>query len=79
MEVELDLRTPEGRKLWSARAKGRAGRFFWLYTPNAKVGGNFGLEVYRYKRNRYEIDRNSLWAYHADALRKAMEARHWKT
>lgn len=73
MDLDLELRTTSGDRVWSEHAEGRAGKIFWLYTSNAKVGSQYGLEVYRYKRNRYEIDRNSLWAYHSEALRRAME------
>ena len=74
VDAELELRDKTGAVVWSQRATGRAGRLFWLYTPNAKVSGEFGLEIYRYGLNSEGVDPNSLWAYHAAALRRAMSA-----
>jgi len=74
VEIELELRDRAGAVVWSQRTRGRAGKLFWLYSSNGKVSGEFGLEIYRYGGNREGIDPNSLWAYHAGALRQAMDA-----
>lgn len=72
VELELELRDRDDRIVWSARVKGRAGQLFWLYSSQANIGGEFSLEICRYKRNDHGVDRDSLWAYHSEALRRAM-------
>jgi hypothetical protein len=72
VEIELELTDRSGRRLWSEKAIGRAGKFFWLCNSQGEVSGEFGLDIYRYGRNSEGIDPDSLWAYHAAALRRAM-------
>lgn len=73
VELDLELRRPGGTVVWSDQVQGRSGQLFFLYSPSASVAGEFGLDVYRFRGDEHGIDEDSLWAYHADALRKAME------
>lgn len=73
VELELELSDARGNVLWSRRAAGRSGRLFLLYSSQGELSGEFGLDIYRFGGNDHGIDPNSFWAYHADALRTAME------
>lgn len=73
VEMELELRRPDGEILWREQVEERSGQLFLFYSPSAQVAGEFGLEVYRFRGGEHGIDEDSLWAYHADALRRAMK------
>jgi len=60
VELDPELRDRDGSTLWSEWAKARSCKLFWLYSPNAKVAGEFGLEIHRFGGNAHGIDRNSL-------------------
>jgi hypothetical protein len=74
VEADLRLSDPQGRVVWKDALSGRGKRLFTLYNSSgAPVSSRFRLEIKRYGSNREGIDGNSLWAYHASAIRLGME------
>lgn len=72
--AELRLVDREGDSLWNDRLEGRRSTMFSLYGPGvASISSTFSLEVRRYGSNDEGIDGDSLWAYHASAIRTGME------
>lgn len=73
VHIDLLLRDRSGATVWKYPLQGDAGRIFTLYNSGgAPVSNVFTLEIKRYGSNDKGIDPNSLWAYHADALRGGM-------
>jgi hypothetical protein len=73
VEIDLALRDRSGRTVWQYPLRGNARKIFTLYNSSgAPVSNVFSLEIKRYGSNDKGIDGDSLWAYHADALRSGM-------
>ena len=71
--IDLMLRNSHGDAVWQFPLKGNARRTFTLYnSAGAPVSNVLSLEIKRYGSNDKGIDGDSLWAYHADALRMGM-------
>jgi hypothetical protein len=74
-DVELDLALVDraGQTVWQHSATGHARQIFTFYNSSgAAISNQYSLEIKRYGSNDKGIDGDSLWAYHADALRSAM-------
>lgn len=73
VQIDLALLDRSGRTVWEYPLRGNAGKIFTLYNSGgAPVSNVFSLEIKRYGSNDKGIDGDSLWAYHADALRSGM-------
>lgn len=77
VEMDLSLRDRAGNEIWKRHVETRTRKAYTVYHAGVTVGSNasgssFRLQMRRYGRNREGIVRNSYWAYHASALRKAM-------
>ena len=71
--IDLELRDAAGSAVWSHAFSERASRLFTLYDSSGKsTSSRYRIEITRYGSNRLGIDGDSLWAYHAEALRKGM-------
>lgn len=74
VQIDLTLLDRSGRTVWEYPLRGNARKIFTLYNSGgAPVSNVFSLEITRYGSNDKGIDGDSLWAYHADALRGGME------
>jgi hypothetical protein len=70
----LRLLDRSGQQVWAGELKGEGSRIFTLYNSNgAPVTNSMMLEIKRYSGNDAGIDGDSLWAYHAAALRSGMK------
>lgn len=73
VHVDLTLTDRAGHEVWQHSLKGHSRRIFTFYNSGgAPVSNRLSLEIKRYGRNDKGIDGDSLWAYHADALRSGM-------
>jgi len=73
VEADLVLSDASGAELWRHPLEGDASRMFTLYnSAGGAVSSPYRLEVKRYGSNDEGVDPDSLWAYHAAALREAM-------
>jgi hypothetical protein len=75
-DVEADLRLldPGGKVVWQDTIAGRGRRIFTLYNSGgAPVSSRMRLEIKHYGSNDEGVDGDSLWAYHASAIRSGME------
>jgi hypothetical protein len=73
VNADLELHDHAGNLLWTHPLRGRSRKIFTLYnSTGAPVSARLSLEITRFGRNEYGIDGDSLWAYHADALRRGM-------
>ena len=73
VDAELRLLDRSGQSVWSDKLEGEGSRIFTLYNSGgAPVTNRMMLEIKRYSRNDAGIDGDSLWAYHAAALRSGM-------
>lgn len=73
VHIDLVMRDRAGQTVWQYPLRGDAGQWFTLYNSGgAPVSNRLALEIKRYGSNDKGIDPNSLWAYHADALRGGM-------
>lgn len=71
--IDLMLRDTQGNVVWQFPLKGNGRRIFTFYNSGgAPVSNALTLEIKRYGTNDKGIDGDSLWAYHADALRSGM-------
>src|SRR4029450_1278991 len=71
--IDLMLRDSHGNVVWQFPLKGNGRRIFTLYNSGgAPISNALTLEIKRYGSNDKGIDGDSLWAYHADALRSGM-------
>jgi hypothetical protein len=71
--IDLMLRDSQGNLVWQFPLKGNGRRIFTLYNGGgAPISNVLSLEITRYGSNDKGIDGDSLWAYHADALRSGM-------
>lgn len=71
--IDLMLRDSHGTVVWQFPLKGNGRRVFTLYNSGgAPISNALSLEIKRYGSNDKGIDGDSLWAYHADALRSGM-------
>lgn len=74
IEARLYLRDRKGNLLWKHNLIGKGGRWFTFYTGGGgAVSSKLSLEIARYGKNDKGVDGDSLWAYHALALRSGME------
>jgi hypothetical protein len=73
VEAELRLVDPAGQVVWQHALSGEGQRIFTLYNSGgAPVSSRYRLEIKRYGSNDEGIDGDSLWAYHASAIRSGM-------
>jgi len=73
LDVELELRNAAGVRLWSQAFSERASKLFTLYNSSgASTSSLYRIEIKRYGSNAIGIDSDSIWAYHAEALRRGM-------
>ncbi len=73
VHIDLLLRDRSGETVWQYPLRGDARRIYTLYNSGgAPVSNRLTLEIKRYGSNDKGIDGDSLWAYHADALRSGM-------
>jgi len=73
VDAELRLLDRSGHQVWSDKLEGEGSRIFTLYNSGgAPVTNQMMLEIKRYSGNDAGIDGDSLWAYHAAALRSGM-------
>lgn len=71
--VDLELRNAAGSPLWSHSFEERASRLFTLYNSSGgSTSSRYRVEIKRYGSNPIGIDGDSVWAYHAEALRRGM-------
>jgi hypothetical protein len=71
--IDLSLRDANGNVVWQYPLKGNGQRIFTFYNSGgAPISNSASLEIKRYGSNDKGIDGDSLWAYHADALRSGM-------
>jgi hypothetical protein len=72
--ADLRLIDPSGTVIWRGTLSGRGRQIFTLYNSSgAPVSSRMRLEITRYGSNDEGIDGDSLWAYHASAIRSGME------
>jgi hypothetical protein len=71
VSVKLALTDRDGRLVWSHSSRARARRLFNLYTPAGSPTTTLCVAIPRYGANSEGIDGDSLWAFHAEALRRA--------
>jgi hypothetical protein len=71
--VSLDLAMRDGSKggdVWAYSGSGSADKLFTLYNSEGEsTSSPYRVSIKRYGSNRLGIDGDSLWAYHAEALR----------
>lgn len=73
VDADLRLSDPDGHVVWRGDLSGRGQRIFTLYNSGgAPVSSRYRLEIKRYGSNDEGIDGDSLWAYHASAIRSGM-------
>jgi hypothetical protein len=73
VSLELTLRDQTGTQVWSHASSRTASKFFTLYNSGGEsTSSPFRIEIKRYGSNKLGIDGDSLWAYHAEALRAAL-------
>ena len=73
VDANLELRDRSGQVVWTDRLEGEGARIFTFYNSSgAPVTNRMMLEIKRYASNDQGIDGDSLWAYHAAALRSGM-------
>jgi hypothetical protein len=74
VDISLQLRDRTGKEVWADQLSGTGSRIYTLYNSGgAPVSSRFTLEIKRYADNDEGIDGDSLWAYHAAALRSGMK------
>jgi len=75
-DVKADLRLldPSGKVVWQDELEGRGRRMYTMYNSGGRpISSVMALEIKHYGNNDEGIDGDSLWAYHASALRSGME------
>jgi hypothetical protein len=73
VSLELTLRDGNGTRLWSHSSNQTASKVFTLYTAGGEsTSSRYRINITRYGTNKLGIDGDSLWAYHAEALRAAL-------
>ena len=73
VEADLNLSDPSGKTVWQDRLAGRGRRVYTMYNDYGEpVSSSFRLQIKRYGSNDEGIDGDSLWAYHASAIRAGM-------
>jgi hypothetical protein len=72
VRIDLALRDRQGNTVWQFPLQGSGRGLFTMYSPGAPISSQFNLEIDHYGSNDKGIDGDSLWAYHADALRSGM-------
>jgi hypothetical protein len=71
--IDLALQDASGNTVWQFPLQGTGRRVYTLYNSGgAPVSNRMALEIKRYGTNDQGIDGDSLWAYHAAALRTGM-------
>jgi hypothetical protein len=70
--IDLMLRDAQGNLVWQFPLNGNGRRIYTAYGIGAPVSNVISLEIAHYGSNDKGIDGDSLWAYHADALRSGM-------
>lgn len=71
VDLNLDLTSVSGEKIWSDHVTGEASRLYFLYGPT-RLFLTRSIDVIHYGDNDEGIDGDSILAYHAAALRKGM-------
>ena len=70
VSLELTLRDQTGAQVWSHASSRTASKLFTLYNSDGEsTSSPYRVEIKRYGSNDLGIDGDSLWAYHAEALR----------
>jgi hypothetical protein len=73
VDADLALRDSGGKQVWSHHLQGRASQLYTMYNAGGgAVSSKYRLDIKRYGDNDEGIDGDSLWAFHASALRQAM-------
>jgi len=73
VSLDLVLRDRAGNTLWSHSSKQQASKMFTMYnSAGESTSSEYRIEIKRYGGNKLGIDGDSLWAYHAEALRAAL-------
>jgi hypothetical protein len=73
VSIDLTLEDGAGRTVWRDSFSEHGGKFFTLYNSGGRSPStSFRIEIKTYGSNDFGIDGNSLWAYHAEALRRGM-------
>jgi hypothetical protein len=74
IRIDFALRDRQGNIVWQFPLQGSGRGLFTMYSNGAPISSSFNLQIVRYGSNDKGIDGDSLWAYHADALRSGMGA-----
>jgi hypothetical protein len=75
-DVKADLRMldPAGKVVWQEKLEGRGSRMYTMYNSGGRpVSSVMALEIKHYGENDEGVDGDSLWAYHASAIRSGMD------
>lgn len=73
VSMDLILRDRAGRELWSHPVSKSASKIFTMYNSTGEsTSSRYRITIKRYGSNDLGIDGNSLWAYHAEAVRAAV-------
>lgn len=73
VSLDLTLRDRAGNTLWSHASEREASKMFTMYNSGGEsTSSEYRIEIKRYGGNDLGIDGDSLWAYHAEALRAAL-------
>jgi hypothetical protein len=74
VKLDLSLQDPVGQEVWSCTASGKSSAITTLYNSEnvASTSSRFRVKIHHFGSNKKGIDPDSLWAYHADALRSGM-------
>ena len=75
MQARLSLKDPSEREVWSCRLKGSSRALRTLYNESriAETAPILRLPIHHFGKNDKGIDPDSMWSYHSDALRQAMQ------
>lgn len=69
----LLLENLSSQEISSYQLSGNANKWFTMYSSKAAISSTYSINISRYGKNNEGIDAESIWAYHASALRNAMQ------
>lgn len=72
VNIDLKLKDRDGKEVWTYTLTEESRKLFTMYHSVEYPTTIFGLEITSYGSNNEGIDPESIWAYHASALRKGM-------
>ena len=69
----LLLKNLSNQEISSYQLSGSANKWFTMYSSKASIASTMTMTISKYGKNKEGIDAQSIWAYHASALRNAMQ------